>query len=73
MLASGNINEREVNNYNYNNDIIKTTTYYHKGKVGEETTFEYLEYDVNKNWVKRIVYKNDNPLIIEERDIKYHR
>ena len=73
LLASGNINEREVNNYNYNNDIIKTTTYYHKGKVGEETTFEYLEYDVNKNWVKRIVYKNDNPLIIEERDIKYHR
>ena len=73
LSASGNINEREVNNYNSNNDIIDDKFYNYKGVVIVKGSYEYLEYDVNKNWVKRIVYRNDNPLVIEERDIKYHK
>ena len=67
------INERIVNNYNSNNDIINQKIYNYKGVMVENTSLEYLEYDVNKNWVKRIFYRNDYPLVIVERDIKYHK
>ena len=56
-----------------NNDIIDDKIYNYKGVVVEKSSYEYLEYDVNKNWVKRIVYRNDNPLVIEERDVKYYK
>ena len=73
LSGSGNIFKREVNNYNNNNDLINDKTYNYRGKVIEESTYEDLEYDVNKNWVKQIIYRNDNPLVIVERDIKYHK
>lgn len=67
------INERIVVNYNSNNDVTNEEVYNYKGVMVENTSREYLEYDVNKNWVKRIFYRNDTPLVIEERDIKYHK
>ena len=67
------IRERIVSNYNSNNELIKQKTYNHKGVVVENKSLEYLEYDVNKNWVKLIFYRNDNPLVITERDIKYYK
>lgn len=40
-------------------------------KTVQEYRFEY-EYDKHNNWIKRITYKGDKPLYIEEREIEYY-
>lgn len=51
--------------YNDLGDVVKMVD------SGEEYAFEY-EYDKHDNWIKRITYKGDTPLYIEEREIEYY-
>lgn len=50
--------------YNKNNDVKKIEV------LKNEFTFDY-QYDKNKNWIKRITYRNGKPLYVEERKIEY--
>lgn len=50
--------------YNKNNDVKKIEVF------KDKFTFDY-QYDENKNWIKRITYKNGKPLYVEEREIEY--
>lgn len=51
--------------YNKNGDVVKMVD------SGEEYVFNY-EYDKHDNWIKRITYKGETPLYIEEREIEYY-
>ena len=50
--------------YNKNNDVKKIEVF------KDKFTFDY-QYDKNKNWIKRITYRNGKPLYVEERKIEY--
>ena len=55
------------------NDIEMKLTYYIRDKKTTVIfTYEYEEYDKKGNWTKKIIYRDDEPYEIEERDIEYY-
>ncbi|ANQ49893.1 hypothetical protein MY04_2524 [Flammeovirga sp. MY04] len=56
--------------YNKKNDLIKEITYDSSRSVIEESKYSY-EYDKNKNWIKKIMYRDEKPIVIDERKIEY--
>jgi len=73
LSGNGYVDEKTVFNYNSKNDIILKSIYNGEEELVLKSSCEYLEYDNNKNWTKRIVYNNDIPLVIEERDVQYYK
>ena len=57
--------------YDKNNNETGYTVYDNKTKVAYNFSFTYLEYDTTGNWQKRIKYKNNKPVAITRRRIKY--
>ncbi len=57
--------------YDKNNNEIGYTIYDNKTKAACNYNFTYHEYDTIGNWQKRVKYKNNKPLAITRRRIKY--
>jgi len=54
----------------FGNGIVKDTTVFNKKRVKK---YEYLEYDIKGNWLKRLVYSDsDIPSSIEINEISYY-
>jgi rRNA maturation endonuclease Nob1 len=54
----------------------KHTDYYLGTKETTTSTYEYEyeyeEYDMKDNWTKRVLYRDDKPYQIQEREIEYY-
>jgi len=51
----------------YLNIIMK---HYQSSRTNEINRYEYT-FDKNNNWIKRISFRNDEPILITEREIIY--
>ncbi len=56
--------------YNANNDVLTEKQYLH-GKITSTVSYQY-DYDANANWIKMIVFLNDQPHCIHLREISYY-
>jgi len=60
-----------------NGELIGDYTYNDKGDLIEKIylrdkeTFQYTKYDSLGNWLKKIMFHNDKPFVITEREIEY--
>ena len=64
----------DVNTYNKNNDLekVERIANYENGETENQTiTYQYLEFDDNKNWIKRIRYSGYHFYTMETRTINY--
>ncbi|WP_109434530.1 hypothetical protein [Aquimarina sp. AU119] len=57
--------------YNEHGDQIESHMYYSDATPTEYNSTTY-EYDNNNNWIKKIVYKNEIPMLVCEREIAYY-
>jgi YD repeat-containing protein len=55
-------NQIKVKHTDYSSDTKETTT----------STYKYEEYDKKGNWTKRVLYRDDKPYQIQEREIEYY-
>lgn len=62
---------RWLSKYDGENRLIEENYYYSDGSLNSKENYEY-EYDSHGNWIKQIVYENDNPKFIIERTISYY-
>ena len=45
--------------------------YNEEGELDDKETYEY-QFDDKENWIQQIVFKDDKPTFIIEREIKYY-
>lgn len=69
--AYGNVSKKISSIYDNFDNLIETTIIYNKDNVVVVNNFVY-QYDKNKNWIKKIIYKNKIPVFIIEREIDYY-
>jgi hypothetical protein len=64
-------------NYKYNEDnqIIEKIDFQNNTYINSETKYKYiyLNVDSNKNWTKKIEFKNGKPNLIIERKVEYFK
>lgn len=70
-LPDGSIQEKALYGYDKKNNCISEIIY-QRGKIVSKKTQGYLEFDDNDNWTKSILYENDVPIRMFERDIRYY-
>lgn len=58
--------------YDDKGNITREVIYTPEGSVEYTYTYEYrYTFDKKKNWIKKVIYANDSPLEIVEREIEY--
>lgn len=57
--------------YDNNGNIVESYTIINRGEASNYIQVYTYEYDEHKNWIKKSVYDNGNPIILEEREIVY--
>ena len=69
----GNLLEKNTYKYDNNDNVIVVGLYesYDLDDIITTTVKYTYAYDKNLNWIKKISFKNDNPLSITERVIVY--
>lgn len=65
------ISTKTIIKYDKKGNFIKKTAHYLDVSTKENYTYQYT-YDQKGNWVKRIEYKDKNPIQITERVIEYY-
>jgi len=68
----GALDRRWVSEYNEFDDILKEIKYYSEGSTVEYSYKYVYEYDDQKNWITKIVFKNDEPTEYLKRKIIYY-
>jgi hypothetical protein len=58
--------------YDSRGNQIEENRYNSDGSLEYKHTFKYDEYDKTGNWVRKIKFRNDKPLVITERKIEYY-
>jgi hypothetical protein len=59
--------------YNDSDNVVSENFYDANGNMLTWSSYKYLEYDKAGNWIKRIKFKNDEPVEITEREIEYYQ
>jgi YD repeat-containing protein len=71
-IPTGNKNSHIITQrYNKNGDGIEYSRKTKDGEISDIWIFNY-KYDSNKNWVEKSIFKNNKPLRIVKRKIKYY-
>jgi hypothetical protein len=70
--SDGSIYLKDSTKYDDKNNRIEFNSHYLDGGLNSKTSTKY-DYDEKNNWIKCIVFSNDNtPLYILEREIEYY-
>jgi YD repeat-containing protein len=69
--GKGEISSWKTYKYNENEFVQEIISFDNFRETNNKEFFKY-EYDNNKNWIKKIIYFNDKPQFIEEREIIYY-
>jgi hypothetical protein len=62
----------ERNIYNENGDLTQKTVKTSDGETNDVWTYDY-KYDLEKNWIEKIEFKNNKPLRIVKRKFEYYK
>ncbi len=69
--SDGSLNYKWTYKYDNRGNKIEKKWYKSDGSLWWKNTFKY-EYDKHGNWIKQIIYKNDKPYQIVEREYEYY-
>ncbi|CEN52128.1 conserved exported hypothetical protein [Capnocytophaga canimorsus] len=69
--SDGSLSGKTAFKYDTNGNRIEANRYNSDGSLYATDIYTY-EYDKYGNWVKRIMYNNDKPESIDEREIEYY-
>lgn len=69
--ADGKIAFRQIDEYDSDGLLTKTTEYYGEGIDPRVRTYMYTEFDKHGNWTTQIVYKDDKPYQVVQAEITY--
>src|SRR4029077_2732500 len=65
---------RGILKYDEMGNIIELSSYKADGTLeGKDVSTYKFEYDAQKNWTKKVTYKKDKPISIDEREIEYYK
>ena len=57
--------------YDGNRNLIERKEYNEDGELKNKSSYKY-EFDDKENWIQQIIFKDDKPAFIIEREIKYY-
>ena len=71
--SDGSIYMKILKEYDENGRIILTMSYNSENELFSKKIYKYLKSDNYNNWTKNIIYENNEPKTIIEREIEYYQ